>query len=181
MKNENHIITGIKSGDSEVLKSVYSDYFGMVRNLVIKNSGSELDAEDVFQDALVILFKKFNHSEFRLTVKFKTFLYSVCRNIWLTELKVRSGKSIKLKDYEKHIDIGHELALNWKKTQEETIQRMENAMKYLGDKCQQILLMFYYQKHSMQQIATALDYADADSVKTQKYKCIRQLKRSLNP
>jgi RNA polymerase sigma factor (sigma-70 family) len=178
---ENHIISGIKSGDSETLRGVYSDHFGMIRNLVMKNSGSETDAEDVFQDAMVVLFKKFNHSEFKLGVKFKTYLYSVCRNIWLTELKKRGGKLARLKDYEHHTDLGYEFTLNWKETQEEAFVKVEKAMKYLGDKCQQILVMYYYRKLSMQEIASALEYADADSAKAQKYKCIRQLKRNLNP
>ncbi len=181
MNEENNIVTGIKKGDSETLHAIYKDHFGMIRNLVMKNSGSESDAEDVFQDALVVLFKKFNHSKFNLTVKFKTYFYSVCRNIWLTELKKRGGKWARMKDYEQHVELGYEFTLNWKETQEEAIQRMEQAMKYLGEKCQQILLMFYYQKYSMQEIASALEYADSDSVKTQKYKCIRQLKRNLNP
>jgi RNA polymerase sigma factor (sigma-70 family) len=181
VNSENHIVAGIKTGDSEILKSVYTDYFGMVRNLVMKNSGSETDAEDVFQDALVVLFKKFNHSEFNLTVKFKTYFYSVCRNIWLTELRKRGGRNSRLKDFEHHVDLGYEFTANWKETQEEAFVKIEKAMRYLGEKCQQILLMYYYQKQSMQDIATALEYADADSAKAQKYKCIRQLKRNLNP
>ncbi|MFT5511760.1 MAG: RNA polymerase sigma factor (sigma-70 family) [Bacteroidia bacterium] len=181
MNSEQNIVVGIKNGNSETLKSVYSDYFGMVRNLVMKNSGSESDAEDVFQDAMVVLFKKFNHSEFDLSAKFKTYLYSVCRNIWLSELKRRGGKMARLKDYEHHIDLGYDFNSNWKETQEEAYLKVEQAMRYLGEKCQSILLLFYYQKQSMQEIAVALDYADADSVKAQKYKCIRQLKRNLNP
>jgi RNA polymerase sigma factor (sigma-70 family) len=180
VNTENHIVLGIKKGDSKTLKGVYSDHFGMVRNLVLKNSGSDVDAEDVFQDALVVLFKKFNHSEFNLTVKFKTYLYSVCRNIWYTELKRRGGKLARLKDYEHHIDLGYEFHVNWKETQEDAIVRMEKALKYLGDKCKQILLLFYYQKCSMDEIAITLEYNNADSVKTQKYKCIRQLKQNLN-
>ena len=114
MNEENNIVTGIKKGDSETLHAIYKDHFGMIRNLVMKNSGSESDAEDVFQDALVVLFKKFNHSKFNLTVKFKTYFYSVCRNIWLTELKKRGGKWARMKDYEQHVELGYEFTLNWK-------------------------------------------------------------------
>ena len=181
MKPEQHIVDGIKTGDSQVLKLVYIDYFGMVKNFVVKNSGSISDAEDIFQDALVALFRKFNDTDFHLHVQFKTYLYSVCRNLWLTELQRRGVRTRRVKDYEVYVETGLLFATNWKEKQEETIIRIEKAMKYLGEKCQQILLMFYYQKRTMTEIAQVLDYTNADTVKTQKYKCIRQLKRNLNP
>jgi len=53
-------------------------------------------------------------------------------------------------------------------------------MKYMGDKCRELLILFYFRRLSLKEIAAELDYSNTDSVKSQKYKCIRQLKYSLN-
>lgn len=177
--NETHIVEGLAQGKSDAMKMVYSEYFGMVKHLVMKNSGSDTDAEDVFQEAMVILYNKFKSPDFNLTVQLKTYLYSVSRNLWLNELKKRGRRKERLKDYETYVETGHLFSADWKERREENMVKMEKAMRYLGDKCQEILLLFYYEKKSMAEIAVQMNYTNADNVKNQKYKCLRQLKWNL--
>ena len=180
MAQDQHILDGIRSGNHETITEVYKTYFGMIQNLVIKNSGNESDAEDLFQDAMVVCYKNFNKKAFKLTVKFKTYLYSVSRNLWLSELHYRGKHTKKLKDYERHIEIEDSFDSHWKEAREKNIVRIEQAMKYMGDKCRELLILFYFRRLSLKEIAAELDYSNTDSVKSQKYKCIRQLKYSLN-
>ncbi|MBO6517602.1 MAG: sigma-70 family RNA polymerase sigma factor [Bacteroidia bacterium] len=170
------VVEGLAKGNSNAMKMVYQNHFGMVRHLVVKNSGSDADAEDVFQEAMVILFQKLSSDDFELKVKLKTYLYSVCRNLWLNELKRRGRRRSTLKDYEKHVETGFLFTADWKERREEHLNLMEKGMKYLGEKCQQILLLYYYNKRPMADIAVELGYSNADSAKNQKYKCLRQLK-----
>ncbi len=177
--NESHIVEGLRNGDSVTMKQVYQNHFGMIRHLVTKNSGSEADAEDVFQEAMVILYQKLNDPEFNLTVQLKTYVYSVCRNLWLNELKLRGRRRNRLKDYEKYVETGHLFNADWKAQRERVLLEMDKAIRYLGEKCQEILLLYYYHRKSMTDIARQLEYANADSAKNQKYKCLRQLKWNL--
>ena len=179
MSGQEHIVNGLRDGDHEVIKKVYKDYFGMIKHFVSKNSGSETDAEDLFQDAMYVVYTNFNQASFKLTVKFKTYLYSVCRNLWLSELNKRGRNLRKIKDYERHVEVQGEFDTHWKERKEERYDQVARAMRILGDKCKEILVMFYFKKLSMQEIAVELNYTNADTVKTQKYKCIRQLKYGL--
>ncbi len=181
--NTNHIVEGtsqlvqgLSLGKSDAMKTVYTDHFGMIKHLVLKNSGNEADAEDVFQEAMVILYQKLNSPNFELTVQLKTYVYSICRNLWLNELNRRGRRKIGLKDYEKYVETGYLFSVDWKERREETLNNVEKAMRYLGEKCQQILVLYYFDKKSMAEIAVEMDYTNADNAKNQKYKCLRQLK-----
>jgi RNA polymerase sigma factor (sigma-70 family) len=61
----------------------------LIRLLVFQNGGTAEDACDIFQDSLIIILEKIDEGNFVLKCKFKTFLYSVCENLWRTILDKR--------------------------------------------------------------------------------------------
>lgn len=65
----------------------------MIRLLVLQNGGDNDDAQDIFQDGLMIMLEKIDNPEFVLTCKFKTYLYCVCENIWKSVLNKRKAAS----------------------------------------------------------------------------------------
>ena len=52
------IIEGLRLRKENIIKFVYREFFPMARHLIVHNSGTDQDAEDVFQDALVIVYKR---------------------------------------------------------------------------------------------------------------------------
>jgi RNA polymerase sigma factor (sigma-70 family) len=167
---EAEVLAAIKSGQSSAFRKVYVDYFGMVRYLIINNSGTEDEAKDIFQEAMVVLYEKVNTGNFELTSSLKTWIYAVCRNKWLKQLE-KKKKNYRFTDFEQFDAI--------EETEEETNSMHESlrtSMSRLGVGCRKILLLFYYFKKSMEEIATELNYTNADNAKAQKYKCIQKLK-----
>jgi len=133
--NTNHIVEGtsqlvqgLSLGKSDAMKTVYTDHFGMIKHLVLKNSGNEADAEDVFQEAMVILYQKLNSPNFELTVQLKTYVYSICRNLWLNELNRRGRRKIGLKDYEKYVETGYLFSVDWKERREENVEKGQEIL-----------------------------------------------------
>ena len=47
----------LKNGDREILITLYKEHEEMIKQFIIKNNGSMEDAEDLLQDALVILWQ----------------------------------------------------------------------------------------------------------------------------
>jgi len=82
------IVKGFTERDTYFLKIVYKDIFPSIRNFVQQNSGGKHDAEDVFQDSMVIILNKVNNNGFDLNCSFKTFIFSVCKRVWLNRLRV---------------------------------------------------------------------------------------------
>ena len=63
----------------------------MIRLMVCKMGGTTEDAKDIFQEGLIIMLEKIDNKAFVLTCKFKTFLYSVCENLWKSVLANRKA------------------------------------------------------------------------------------------
>ena len=85
------ILTGIRNGNDNVLHFIYKSYFESVRNMVVSKNGTEDLAYDIFQEALVVIYKKVGNKDFQVTKSsFFTYFYSVCRNTLFKYYEVSS-------------------------------------------------------------------------------------------
>ena len=168
--SDQEIIDLIKSGDESALEFLYKKNYRMMVKLVIKNSGTEEEAKDIYQDALVVLWQKAKSPDFILTSKISTYLYSVCMNLWRKELARKSRLTSS-----EGVDIGEEMPLDEK----EKVQLIQNCLNELGDTCKQILLYYYFDRLSMAEIAEKMGFANADTAKTKKYKCKQELDKKI--
>lgn len=166
------LITGMRSGDSIAFKEAHVRYFAMVRYLVLNNNGRPEDAQDVFQEALVILYEQLCSNRFEQQSSLKTWIYAVCRNRWLKQLE-RKSRQTKFIDFETA-----ETILIPEEKEERSLQhrQLREALTRMGGQCRKLLLLFYYFRKSMEEIALELNYTNADNAKTQKYKCIQRLR-----
>ncbi len=87
--SEAEIIRAFKKNDHLFLKGLYAKFLPVVERYVGFNNGNDDDAKDLVQQALVIVFQKVRSNEFELSCSFKTYLYSICKNLWLKELRKR--------------------------------------------------------------------------------------------
>ncbi|TKB96045.1 RNA polymerase sigma factor [Pedobacter cryophilus] len=173
---DKEIILGILNNSSATLKYLYKTYFPMVLQLIINNNGNEDDAKDVFQEGVLVLHDKIKSGDFELSSKLKTFLYSVCRRLWLKKLNHKSRFSGgDIKDYEDHFQVEQDVEQREEKDQQFLL--MNSALQELGEPCKTIIEDFYIHNSSMQDICEKFGYTNADNAKTQKYKCLQRLKK----
>ena len=60
--SDEEILAGLRKRDNRILQYIYKNSFTPVKQLVLHNAGSENDAEDIFQEALIVIFKKLRES-----------------------------------------------------------------------------------------------------------------------
>lgn len=168
------IIKGIRKQDKQILKSVYETNFPSVERLVLDNSGSVQDAKDVFQEGIIIVYRKVNERNFTLTSSFKSFIYGVCRNIWLKQLSKNKENNEKLEsyiEYEEVPDVSEdEYEIN------EQYKLYQKHFKRLENGCQKLLQLFL-KKVPLKEIAEELGIESQQYVKRKKFKCKEQLVR----
>ncbi len=87
--NNDKIINGIRQNDKKNIQWVYLTLYPKIERLIINNHGVRQDASDVFQDSLLIILKKIKNRDFHIRVPFRIFFYSICKNIWLHNLRTR--------------------------------------------------------------------------------------------
>ena len=174
VKSEEELIDGIRSGDDHVLKLLYARCYPAVLRLVTQNSGTETEAEDMFQDAMVVLHRNVGKG-MELSCQVKTYLYSVSRRLWLKELSKRKH-AVRVKDSEMFIELSAD-AQNDIGRSEKQYEVMSESLSALGEPCAELLKQFYLEDHSMTDIAESFGYTNADNAKNQKYKCLQRLKK----
>ena len=173
--NEQLLLRGLASNDTKAIETIYKENFKMVQALIINNNGTYDDARDIFQEAMITLYDKAKSDSFVLTSQIKTYLYSVCRRLWLKRLQ-QMGKYIAQSEaLEETVAVEDDIELHEKKNADFAI--MDRALNSLGEPCKSLLESFYLQKKGMTEIASDFGYTNADNAKTQKYKCLMRLKK----
>ena len=163
--NEKEIFERICKGDEKALEFLYQKYYRMMTKLVITNSGTEEEARDVYQDALIVFWQKATSGNLVLTSKMSTFIYSICQNLWRKELDRKKRLSSEEKDTAVLLDT-------------DSIERekiLAKCIDQLGETCKRVLMLYYFDEMSMQDIADKLGFANTDTAKTKKYKCKKKL------
>lgn len=172
---EKELLKGLASGDKKAIETIYKDNFNMVQSLVINNNGSAQEAKDIFQEAMIVLLEKSRSANFELNCQIKTYVYSVCRRIWLKRLQQFNRYSGEIESMVGTVPIEDDVEEYEKRDQEFVM--MEKAIASLGEPCKGLIEAFYIQKRNMQDIASQFGYTNADNAKNQKYKCLMRLKK----
>jgi RNA polymerase sigma factor (sigma-70 family) len=148
--------------------------------LIKRNSGTEENARDIFQEAMIIFYEKVLRTDFELTASVQTYLYAVSRNLWLKFLRDnRREIPVDLQD-QKSENLMRDENPFFKNDRVNTLTKsVHQYLDKLGNPCRKILIYYYYFKLSMDDIAERLGYSNSNSVKSQKYKCIERLKKTV--
>jgi len=172
--SDEEIINRTKNKEYGKLAKHLYRYFPVIQKFILKNSGTKEEAEDVFQDALIIFFNKVNNGAFKLESTLNTYLFGISKNLWHVQLRKRKNEIVSdlytVNSASIENDINSAIEENLK------FQKALEAVSSLGDRCKSLLLMFYYKKMSMAEIAKKTGVSSEKLVKNQKYRCIEKAK-----
>ncbi len=175
LEKEKLLLEGLALNDREAIESIYRDHYGMVQAFILNNSGNADEAKDIFQEAMIVLFEKAGSGSFELNCQLKTYIYSVCRRLWLKRLQQMQRHYSLAENIEETVPVDEEIEAHEKHNADFIL--MENALGKIGEPCKSLLDAYYIQKKNMQEIADGFGYTNADNAKTQKYKCLVRLKK----
>ena len=173
--NEQALLQGLASNDRQCVETLYRQHYKMVQTLIINNQGTADDARDIFQEAMIVLYEKVRSGSFELNCQIKTYLYSVCRRLWLKRLQQLNRYSAPVENIDNLVPVEEEIEAHEQRNAE--FEMMNKAISGLGEPCKSLLEAYYLQKRTMQDIAASFGYTNADNAKNQKYKCLVRLKK----
>jgi RNA polymerase sigma factor (sigma-70 family) len=178
------VIEGIRSGKEldRVLRFLYREHYGLLENYVTRNSGSEEDAADIFQEVIMAFVNLVQAGKFRGESSIKTFLYALNRNTWLNEIKRKGRAETREMKYEigtEKIEVNADAVIENREMNAALMKTVED----LGEACKKILLLFYFENLSMKEILASLPYENEQVVRNKKYKCLKKMEEmvSANP
>jgi RNA polymerase sigma factor (sigma-70 family) len=172
---EEGLLKGLAQNDRKAIEAIYSNHYSMVQSLIVNNSGTSDDARDIFQEALIVLYEKSRSGSFELRAQLKTYIYAVCRRLWLKRLQLNQKFSGDLANAGETISTEEDVERYEHRSCD--FDLMERAIQNLGEPCKALLESYYLQKKNMSEIAREFGYTNADNAKNQKYKCLMRLKK----
>ena len=159
-------LEGIAKNDLSVLKKIYEQSLPEVVKYVKRNSGTVEDAKDIFQEGILVVFRKVKSNTLKLTTDFHVFLFIVCKRIWLKKLKKRGIKEVTL---EPNREFVLEENLEERFVQSRKWSLFNEKFQQLAEECRKVLKMLFNGK-SGKEIAKTMGYTE-DYAKRKKYKC----------
>jgi RNA polymerase sigma factor (sigma-70 family) len=173
--NEQALLNGLAKNDTRAIETIYKNNFSMVQSFVLNNNGDYDEARDIFQEAMIVLYENAKSESFVLTCQIKTYIYSICRRLWLKRLQHLNRYSSQVESLEETVPVEEDIENQERRNADFAI--MERALGSLGEPCKSLLEAYYLQKKDMTDIAASFGYTNADNAKNQKYKCLMRLKK----
>jgi RNA polymerase sigma factor (sigma-70 family) len=167
----------IRNGEDLALVRLFHANRRAVTALVVRNSGTALDAEDILQESLVILLERVRAGTFEPGAKIETFVYATARNLWLRRLARRRREIPTELDPEGTQSADPSPLEELIEDQEAGLVAM--ALRRLGEPCKTLLILFYWEEATMEEIARRLGFANAETAKSKKYQCKKALRTIL--
>lgn len=152
------------------LTRLYRRTFPVVRRYVLQHGGSDQDAQDIFQDALVVLYEKTVAGTLTLTVEPGTYLAGVSRHLWQREQARRTRQL--------HTALTETQLQAPDPAEPPEPVALPALLAQLSTTCQSILLAFYYFGQPLAQIAATHGYRSVRSATVQKFKCLERLRNA---
>lgn len=174
--NEDDFIARIKADDPTVLGEIFVRYEKMVSSYIKTRGGSDADAEDVLQEAIIVLWQNVCSGAFHLSSKLGTYIMGVAKNKWREELRKRRNMSPA--DAQTDLPNADPNTLDGILSQEKT-QLVHQALNAISPLCKKLLLFFYFEGRNLADIAKILTFANTDVVKSKKYQCKKALEEEL--
>lgn len=172
------LLNGIHRNDTIVLQYIYKNYYSKINFFVRKNNGDEEDANDLFQEAIIIIYRKLKANEVLLDCTFETYLYSICRFLWLKQLEKRKIEKEKIKDNHEFNDELYDDGLEKVVDLNERYKLYQKHFANLGKDCQKILQL-YFDKVPLKNIAQIMGFKSEKYAKKRKFKCKEYLINSV--
>ena len=173
--SNDEIIAGVKAMDYNTFCQIQRLSYPAVKRMILKENGSDQDADDAFQEAIIRLIENVNSGDFKLNKSIEAYMVYEARNIWKNQRATNRNRRIILKRKQnKLVDMMKPVEIP------EKFDIIKDCINRLNDSCKELIETHYYSDQDWTSIAESFGYANAESAKNQNYKCKEKLKKDIN-
>lgn len=161
----------------EAIAALYRSERGNFIAFAAKWNLPEAELADIFQDAMVAFMENLRKGTLELTQSSpSTYLFAIGKYMIFKRLKAKNtpfGITVNLPD-----------GLVWEEDNamqtESQYRKIMLALEKMGEQCRKILTLFYYEGKDLDEIMGILQYDKKDVLKSQKSRCLKQLREKCN-
>ena len=173
MGNTTNLLNFLKNDDQQFIKKFYNDnkngFLLFAKRYNLQND----DVLDIYQDAVVALIENAKKGKIDdLQSSLTTYLFGIGKFMIFQKFK-KEGKTFATENLE-NIELVYE-----DYSEDETnlqLKILQESFEKLGEQCRKVLQLFYYEEKKLDEIQDILNYTNKDVLKSQKSRCLKQLK-----
>lgn len=178
MNINKRLIDGITHGkDQEVLDLLYEKLLPVLKDYILKNGGTRDDVKDLFQDMLLITYRKVKIEGFIPKGDLLGYMFTIAKNSWKKVAPV-TQKNNSLDESSKEISSSETGALNTLILKEKSKAAMD-MLNNLGEQCSELLKLRIYENLDLEEIASKMGFSNTNVVKSTIYRCKSKLKNKI--
>lgn len=178
MKDNTDIIASIRAGGEEEIVALYQKYKSdFISWAAFKFQLDREAALDVFQEAVVSFYDDIKQEKLtHLQHTVKTYLFAIAKNKMLNKLRYEKKFVPEQPDFDafSSVNVADE---SLEITERKKIMMV--ALTQMGEPCHTLLKLFYFDAYAMEAIAESMHYKNTDVVKSQKLRCIKELRKRI--
>jgi len=163
----------IKARREQVFAELYRRCFPAVARWVKRRGGQQADAQDVFQDSLIVFYEKAVNGQLQDCRNEEAYLLGIAKKLWLKKCN-REDRFAELDPQEQNIAIPLDFY-----QQTKSQGRLLRFLEVAGKKCMEVLRAFYYHHTSLPEIAEKFGFSNTRSATVQKYKCLEKIRKEV--
>lgn len=176
-KSDKILIEGIKRQDEKIIAEIYSIYYPSIRQFIFINNGTSEDARDIFNDAIVVILLKVREDELNIKCSLKTYIYAICKNLWLKKIKADQANMMPYYELEDNIcteQFAEKEFFNFDRGQ----LLFQKHLLRLPPTCREILEAFLEGK-SFREITDEMDFENESYARKRKFRCVKMLMKRI--
>lgn len=163
------------NNENGFLDKTYRHNFKIVRSFVLKNNGTDAEAKDIFQDAMMVTWMNLKEGKFEIKNEFAlgAYIYKVAKYNWIDKLRSKEKKSVLRSgqlDFERDDSLDYDFHES-----ESNLRYLMSLYKQLNARCKAVLNLYYFERKKLEEVASELNY-DTGSIRTIKYRCMQKLR-----
>lgn len=173
--DDSYLLDSLVKGNDKGILDIYKMMYPKILAYIKKHDGTEEDAKEIFQKALLQMVVRVSKGDFALTTSFGGYFFTVCRNLWIKETKISKHKVTN--DTQLHL-ISEEREIALGALEQEKWDLFQEKLSSLSDNCKEVLAKVFEKKPYVQ-IADELGYNSENVVRQRVHKCKAKLKEAI--
>ena len=173
-RESNHYLKAILEGDEKGIRKMYQDLMPLIVSIILKNNGTTNDAQDVFQDAIIIIYQKAQNGNMEAIGSFKGYFTGICKYVWMNKLRRKHRQDVS-------IDTDHFHSLRDPASDMDQLLHQREMKKLFREKFdllegwQQQLLELSFAGKSHKEIAIIMGFSSEGYTKKKKFLAKKRL------
>ncbi|HEY9259734.1 sigma-70 family RNA polymerase sigma factor [Chitinophaga sp.] len=163
----------MRNHEDQWLEEIYKSTLPRVARLVYQMGGNLEMAKDIFQDAVIIYLEKQKKQTLPANVSAAAYISGIARICCIRKMR-QTERYASLENINADIAVPADYY-----APPPAPKPLLDYVKAAGKRCLQLLQAFYYEQHSIQDIAADFNFKTLHSASVQKYKCLEKVREQI--